>query len=261
MQQDNTNHDTGFTELVFEDDDFKPEFLQQIAEQFGDDVLQKLREFSEKEGRCVCCGAKVTKYWYKMTPGLADILIIMLKRVRDTNKNHLKLRELYDVLTPYQTTQMSKLRFHGLIAKHRDADGRHDGWLLTKRAGLWLKNEVRIPLRVQVYRNHITDKSSETVSAYDIVGADKKEYLETTFSYERAKPDEMERATLYDRIVQAVWLGYTAGQLVNGQQYTLKMAKLQMGKPIKLQLQSKEPANLEYKDLQQFAKSWRVVNE
>lgn len=260
MEADDT-HDKGFTELVFDDDDFKPEFLAQIADEFGDDVIKRLRELSEKEGRCLCCGAKVTKYWYKMTAGLADILIIMLKRVRETNKNHIKLRELYDVLTPYQTTQMSKLRFHGLIAKHRDADGRHDGWVLTKRAGLWLKNEQRIPLRVQVYRNHITDKSVETVSAYDIIGSDKKEYLETTFAYERAKPAEMERATLYDRTVQAVWLGYTAGQLVNGQQYTLKMAKLQMGKPIKLQLQSKEPANLEYKDLQQFAKSWKVVNE
>lgn len=260
MTADNTN-DSGFTDLVFDDDDFKPEFLAAIADQFGDDVLQKLREFSEKEGRCVCCGAKVTKYWYKMTAGLADILIIMHKRVRDTNNNHVKLRDLYDVLTPYQTTQMSKLRFHGLIAKHRDADGRHDGWLLTKRAGLWLKNEQRIPLRVQVYRNHITDKSTETVSAYDIIGSDKKVYLEQAFAYERAKPDEMERAVLYDREVQAIWQGYTAGQLVNGQQYTLKMAKLQMGKPIKLQLQSKDPTEMSYKDLQQFGKSWQVVNK
>lgn len=255
MAADNT------TDLVFDDDDFKPEFLAQIADEFGDDVVARMRELSEKEGRCVCCGAKVQKYWYKMTPGLADILIVMLKRVRDTNKNHIKLRDLYDVLTPYQTTQMSKLRFHGLIAKHRDTDGRHDGWLLTKRAGLWLKNEVRIPLRVQVYRNHITDKSVETVGAYDIIGADKKEYLETTFSYERAKPEEMERATLYDRTVQAIWQGYSAGQLVNGQQYTLKMAKLQMGKPIKVQLQSNEPKELQYSNLVEFGKNWRVVNE
>lgn len=260
MDADSTQHDTGFTELVFDDDDFKPEFLEQIADEFGEETLKRLRELSEQHGRCLCCGAKVTKYWYKMTAGLADILIIMLKRVRETNNNHVKLRDLYDVLTPYQTTQMSKLRFHGLIAKHRDADGRHDGWLLTKRAGLWLKNEQRIPLRVQVYRNHITEKSKETVSAYDIIGADKKEYLETTFAYERAKPDEMERAVLYDRELEAIWLGYSSGQLINGSQYTLKMAKLQMGKPIKLQLQGKEPTNLDYKDLQQFAKSWRVVN-
>lgn len=193
-----------------------------------------------------------------MTPGLADILIVMLKRVRETDKNHIKLRELYDVLTPYQTTQMSKLRFHGLIAKHRDADGRHDGWLLTKRAGLWLSNQQAIPLRVQVYRNHITDKSVETVKAYDIIGADKKEYLEQNFSYERARPADMEAATVYDRVVRATWLGYSAGQLVNGQTYTLKMSKLQMGKPIKVQLQSKEPAQMQYKGIAEFGKSWRV---
>jgi hypothetical protein len=159
-------------------------------------VLDTLREHAHNDGKCPCCGAGVNKYWYKLTPGLCDILIIMLKRVRDTDNNHVKLRDLYDVLTPYQTTQMSKLRFHGLIAKHRDENKRHDGWLITKQGGEFLRNEKRIPLRVQVYRNKITEHSPETVSAYDLIGADKKEYLEQMFAYERASRGNMQQAAL-----------------------------------------------------------------
>lgn len=162
----------------------------------ADAYLEAIRLQSQEAGKCVCCGAVVKKYWYKLTPGLVDILIAVLKRVKETDQNHVPLKDLYDVLTPYQTTQMTKLRFHGLIAKHRDEDGKQDGWLITTRGGQFLRDEVRVPLRVQTYRNKVVGHDSATVGRNDLVPADKREYLEQMFAYERATPADMQQASL-----------------------------------------------------------------
>lgn len=48
-----------------------------------------------------------------------------------------------------------KLRFHGLIAHADENNPRNGEWLITKRGGQFLRGEVSVPRRVEIFRNHV----------------------------------------------------------------------------------------------------------
>ena len=70
------------------------------------------------DDKCPTCGASTQVYWYKITPGLIDILLILLYFVHSQNRNSFNQKDVRDQLKPFQYTQFTKLRFHGLI-NHR----------------------------------------------------------------------------------------------------------------------------------------------
>lgn len=113
------------------------------------------------------------KYWYKLTPGIVDVLLILLQYVHETDTNAFTTKEVRDRLKTFQYTQFTKLRFHGLIAKIKDDDGKFTGkWLITRRAGDFLRNEIVLPQKVQTQNNLVIDHDDITVSIKDVYKSD-----------------------------------------------------------------------------------------
>lgn len=113
------------------------------------------------------------KYWYKITPGLLDVLFIMVQYVHEQDRNEFTMKEIRDRLKTFQYTQTTKLRFHGLIAKIKDENGVHHGkWLITRRAGDFMRNEIVLPQKVQTQSNKVIDYDDVNVSIRDVYGDD-----------------------------------------------------------------------------------------
>lgn len=113
------------------------------------------------------------KYWYKLTPGLLDVLFILLEYVHTNDRNEFTAKEVRDRLKTFQYTQFTKLRFHGLIAKIKDENGTFTGkWLITRRAGDFLRNEIVLPQKVQTQANKVIDYDDVNVSIRDVYGDD-----------------------------------------------------------------------------------------
>ena len=120
--------------------------------------------------KCPCCGASMKKHWHRLSAGLANTLIKF--REECIRRGTYKLRPSSEVAfskTEYNNFQ--KLRYHALVAKAKDENKKHiDGlWILTKRGNQFCKNQIKLPVNVQTFRNKITDKSKELVSIYDVL--------------------------------------------------------------------------------------------
>ena len=146
---------------------------------------------------CPYCHAKMKKYWYRLSPALVDILIMMVNQARSNDTNAFKIKELKDQLSPHQYTQSTKLRFHGLIFKVKDDDGKWSGeWGITKRAGDFLRGDVKVPAKVQTFRNKVVDHDDVLVSIRDVYGSipyiEALDHIET----ETATEADLEQARL-----------------------------------------------------------------
>lgn len=157
-------------------------------------TIEHLRQVSEEQGKCVCCGAKINKYWHRLTPVLVQALVKTLELVREQDNNLVQKADLD--LTHSQYGNYQKLRFHGLIAKHRDDEGNFDGWLITDRGGKFLRGELSVPMRVQTFRNKVVEHDEQTVYIRDVLGYDlnPQQYFEP----EKATDVELQQASLLD---------------------------------------------------------------
>lgn len=125
-------------------------------------------------------------YWHTMNGVLTAALVKVFYRVCEKGQNRVSKRELSLNHTEYGNFQ--KLRFHGLIAKYKEGGEWIKGtWLLTRRGRQFLGGEIRIPVSVQTFRNHIVAYSAETVTIsevdkkapyYMISGDDKIDYAD-----------------------------------------------------------------------------------
>lgn len=131
---------------------------------------------------CDHCGAKVMEYWHRLTPGLIGALVKARTHVADTGINFFQTNELG--LTHSELCNWSKLRHHGLVVKHHDEDGNFDGWLLSKRVGPFMRNEIAIPIRVKTFRNKTIDHDEKLVYLRDIYKEDLP-YFENIESIDR----------------------------------------------------------------------------
>lgn len=112
-------------------------------------------------------------YWYRITPGLIDVLLILLDYVHEKNSNNFTWKEVRDRLKPFQYTQQTKLRLHALIAKIKDEDDKFTGeWLITSRAAQFLRGDITIPQKVQVQSNHVIGYDDINVSVREVYGSD-----------------------------------------------------------------------------------------
>lgn len=118
----------------------------------------------EPTKHCPNCGAAMKAYWHVLTPGLVGNLVKMVRRVKEKGINEVQIvRELQ--LTHTQYNNFQKLRYHALIAKVKDPAGAHKSgfWLLTDRAGQFLRGELSVPRRVQTFRNKVLAHDPATV--------------------------------------------------------------------------------------------------
>ena len=123
----------------------------------------------QQERICPCCGAKKILHWHRLNKGLVNVLIKVRKEVIFKSKNVVVISELG--LNTTEFCNFQKLRYHGLVAKCRDAEGKRIGgeWLLTRRGNLFCKGLIEIPQKVGTYRNSIRKKSNQLVNVKDVL--------------------------------------------------------------------------------------------
>lgn len=129
------------------------------------------------EERCEHCGAGMKAYWHALTPGLVTVLIKMIGGVKRKNENKIHLQKDLD-LTKTEYANFQKLRFHALVAKS-DTEGY---WVITTRGGKFLRGEMRVPQKVQTFRNKIVQHSEELIGMADY--RQRIAWFENDFEYE-----------------------------------------------------------------------------
>jgi hypothetical protein len=134
---------------------------------------------------CPHCGAQSYAYWHAVTPGIVNALIKMKRAVIAKGTNSVHNRKDMDgrpfELTKSEAANWTMLRYHGLVAKDKDAGRGY--WLLTHRGAEFLKGNLAVPARVKTLNNHVIDHDDEYVSIQDVLGT--LPYFETLETLER----------------------------------------------------------------------------
>ena len=209
-------------------------------------------------GNCTHCHQTIKIYRYGISDSMVTVLRAMAKSTTPQAGRAIDVDAIN--LRHSERTQLTKLRFHGLVAKVKDDDGtqvaRH--WLITRKGWAFLGGED-IQEKVVVYNNQVLGHEGGTTNIRRIAGGN-GEFEQQPITQAESRTYAHVREPEYDKTVKAVWLGYSIGQLVKGQTYMVKMQKLQVGKPIKIQVPGREPqGNMQYPDIASFARSWQVV--
>lgn len=113
-----------------------------------------------------CAGCRCARTWHGLTPGIVQGLIKFRRAWLAAGRPHsLHNRKDLDG-TPYELTKTEYgnwtcLRFHGLIAKDKDAGRGY--WIITRRGHAFLKGLESIPNRVQTRNNEVMHDHGETL--------------------------------------------------------------------------------------------------
>jgi hypothetical protein len=122
---------------------------------------------------------------------------------REKNKVHVQ-RDLSLSNTEFGNYQ--KLRYWGLIAKWKNAEGIHEQgwWLLTHRGALFLRNKISVPKSVFTQDNHIVQRGEiygetgliKEVKISDIWHEYAGEKWQQFFPWERTEPERPKQLTM-----------------------------------------------------------------
>jgi hypothetical protein len=133
---------------------------------------------------CEACGAQMKEWWHTLTPGLVATLIKVVKVIKNSGKNDYHL-QVKGELDNNEFSNFPKLRVHGLVARVKDKNTGevvHAHWLLTAKAGQFLRGEIAIPHKVKTFRGKVKDYSPETRTIADFRG--KVSWFESDFNFE-----------------------------------------------------------------------------
>jgi len=130
---------------------------------------------------CQGCGREMGAYELTITPGIMNALRKMIHSVRLKGVNSIHLVKDTD-LTHNEINNITRLRFHGLVAKYYDSVNgtkkrRWGYWLVTKRAADFIKGQIELPVSVTVFNDRIVSKSETLVDIDDVMGSEP--YLDT----------------------------------------------------------------------------------
>lgn len=213
------------------------------------------KEAQNNSGHCNHCEQTIKIYRYGISTSMVHVLRAMGRASRmggdilDVDKLDLRHSE---------RTQLTKMRFHGLVAKVKK-DGhqipRH--WVVTTKGWQFLGNH-EIPAKVVIYNNQLLGHDGGTTTIKR-VGSVASNFEQSPITEAESRTYAELRKPQYEKTVKAEYLGYTGGQLVKGQEYYLKMARLQASKPLFIQVAVEQPLEIEYKDVAAFTKTWKVV--
>lgn len=167
-------------------------------------VSQELMAFmmDKKLRHCLCCESSLSKSDHVITKGMVTGLIKFAKyslenRLRYVNPR-LEMRWAYQ-LTLNESSNWTKLRFFGLIAKYK-VDGKHVGgkWVVTRNGWAFLRGELPIPSHVKTFRNRIIEKSAETTTYSAIMGSATNFPAHDDFYADTVTGDDLEAVHAYD---------------------------------------------------------------
>lgn len=215
------------------------------------------REANEhNSGRCTHCEQTIKVYRYGISESMVAVLRAMAKATTPNTGRAVDVDTIE--LRHSERTQLTKLRFHGLVAKVKNEDNtqvaRH--WLITRKGWQFLGNED-VPAKVVVYNNQVLGHSGGLTSIKRIAGGN-GEYEQAPITEAESRTLAHVRTPVYDKTVKAAYTGMSVGALVNCKQYAVRMERLQMGKPLTIEVQLEEPKQITYNDIAAFSKAWRV---
>lgn len=222
------------------------------------------KEAEANGGHCTHCEQTLKIYRYGISESMVRVLREMARRTKLQLDGNDKAGRVIDVdatlnLKHSERTQLTKMRFHGLVAKVKE-DGRQipRHWIITTKGWNFLGNEA-VPAKVIVYNNQVLGHDGGMIDIRRIAGGN-GEFEAKPVSEAESRTYAHIREPQRQSIVTAEWLGRTAGSLVQGQQYTLLIDRLQIGKPVSITIKEilqTEP--IKYNDVAAFGKSWKVV--
>lgn len=106
---------------------------------------------------CGECGAKKVIYPHLLSPGIVSALRKAAQYSVENRKRHFRKRWVDPLLTKSESSNWSKLRFHGMVAKIKDESGgiKRGWWVVTHRAWEFLAARLSVPQYTFTYRNRV----------------------------------------------------------------------------------------------------------
>lgn len=229
--------------------------------EFTDEQLAQLR--ANKGKACPTCNSLIGINKYGISSTMVTVLRQMAKRtaiqVEGGYGREIDV-EILDLLHS-QRTQLTKMRFHGLVTKVKNTDGSHKArhWLVTHKGFKFLNGEP-IPKQVEVYKNTVLGHDGGTITIEEVERADKLATDPENISREAETPQQgavlsNARVGLKNYTVRARYVGRDYMALHNGDTYDLEIERLQAGKPVIVV----KPMLLRYADIAAFNKAWKAV--
>jgi hypothetical protein len=216
---------------------------------------QLVKEAEKNNGHCGNCGQTIKIYRYGISNSMVRVLKAMAKagtyagQAIDADKLDLKHSE---------RTQLTKMRFHGLIAKVK-RDGRQvpRQWVITTKGWQFLGNKP-VMAKVLVYENQVLGHDGGETTIRRIAGL-AGDYEEQAITEPEAKAYSDVRTPQKHLSMRAYYIGHTRPNLgKTGIALDLELDRLQIGHPIKLTVMETNDT-LEYKDIAAFKRDWRVT--
>lgn len=129
-------------------------------------------EFYGKDKYCNECGASMKAFWQRITPGQVKALIQMSQKVRESGQNRVSKHDLE--LSHGGYANLPKLRYHGLIDKVKNEDGKiiKGEWVITARGVQFLRGDISIPKEVLTFRNKVIEVSDDTTWIKEVMKKD-----------------------------------------------------------------------------------------
>lgn len=235
-----------------------------------DTELERVRALDGKH--CENCLKLVAIDRYGITPTMVTVLRKMAKTTHEQmapNKSG-RTREIdiEDIeLKHSERTQLTKMRFHGLITKVLNPDGSHKArhWLVTTKGYNFLGGSL-VDAKVEVYNNTVIGHVGGQTDIHEVEKADKLANDPAVLDREYIAPAEARalshtREPRHKTTVHAAWQRRSFGNvLVEGAIYELELNGLTFGKPVEvLTINGKPTENMQYKDISAFRRDWKIT--
>lgn len=233
--------------------------------QMNSEKITELDKIAEaNDGKCDRCGQTIKTYRYRLNRTHAMFMKAMADKGSEIGKNDIDIGDLnisYSI-----RTQITKLRLHALVARVKNTNGaqilRH--WLITHKGWNFLKGEP-IPSQVIVFNNQVLGHGDELTTIRTVLGVpitkDLDNYEEVPVTKQEAKQYQDVRKPRRKLEYLAEFRGRSNKEFNKGELYNLNIDRLQMGKPVKIEVvssSSKETFKMVYRDIAAFQKEWRV---
>lgn len=213
------------------------------------------KDAQNNNGHCSNCGQTIKIYRYGISTSMVRVLKAMARATEhagqaiDADKLALKHSE---------RTQLTKMRFHGLIAKVK-RDGRQvpRNWVITTKGWQFLGNKP-VPAKVIIYENQVLghDGGETTIRR---VGGLASDFEQEPVTEPEARAYSDVRTPQRHTTVNAVYVGHPRPNLdKTGMTLTLEVDRLQIGHPVKLTVVDTND-KLEYRDIAAFKRDWKVT--
>lgn len=209
------------------------------------------------EGNCTHCHQTIKIYRYGISRSMVRVLKAMAKSTTPDSGRAIDVDDLK--LKHSERTQLTKMRFHGLVAKVKD-DGkqipRH--WLITRKGWGFLGGDT-IQSKVLVYNNQVLGHEGGGIEIKRVDG-EADAYDAIPVSEAESRTYAHVREPVRQTTMQAVWQGYSSANLTKGETYTLLVDRLQVGRPVYVtikEIMQTEP--MKFNDIAAFGRSWKVI--